>query len=178
MLFGLSTALTPPQTLLADGGAAPVIPPQPQPEPEPEPEPAPEPQPEPEPTLAPVLAALGARNGFAIDFRAGQMLINDAATPANAFLGDPAQRLTIWGADAYEVDPVRGLRIDAARDFSAALATSLFPYNASACTVYIKYRLNNVTTTTQRYLFMIDNDGTDRLAAYSAGGADFPLRHR
>jgi len=114
MLFGLSTALTP------------------------QPEPAPEPQPEPEPTLAPVLAALGARNGFAIDFRAGQMLINDAATPANAFLGDPAQRLTIWGADAYEVDPVRGLRIDAARDFSAALATSLFPYNASACTVYIR----------------------------------------
>jgi len=82
-----------------------------------------------------VFAMLGQRDGFAIDFVAKQMLINDAANPSNQYRGGPEQKLTKWGDDGYVFDPVRGLEIDAARDFSIALDTSLFPYNPQACTI-------------------------------------------
>jgi|GEM_PF-2453799 len=116
---------------------------------------------------------LGNRDGFAIDFRAGRMRINDSATPANNYNGDPVQKLTKWGADTYVVDPVRGLEINAARDFSIALETAIFPYNPQACTILVKYRLNATTSTEQRYLMMAKNTGTDRLATYAVAGENF-----
>ncbi len=120
-----------------------------------------------------VFDVLGTRDGFAIDFVAGQMKINDLATPANNFLGDPESKLTSFGADGFDYDPVRGLNIDASRDFSAALSTALFPFNPAACTVYAKYRVNASTSADQRYLFMTDNAGTDRFALYSVSGQPF-----
>lgn len=130
----------------------------------------PEPEPEPEPY---VFDVLGARDGFAIDFTAAKMRINDTSTPANAFEGDPATVLTIFGADALEIDPVKGLNVSAARDFSAAVSTSIFPYNASACTVYAKFYLNEVDSTEQRYVMMADNTGTDRFSLYAISGESF-----
>lgn len=125
-------------------------------------------------TPAPALfAMLGSRNGFAIDFVARQMKINDAVTPANSFTGDPETKLTVHGADGYSYDAVRGLEINAARDFSVALATSLFPYDPTACTVLVRYRLNAAASTDQRYLFMADNGGNDRLTTYSIPGEGF-----
>ena len=147
MIFGLSTGLTtlntPSQDVPVASGAAPVI------------------------------SALGSRDGFAIDFVRGQMRVNDSAQPLNDFSGAPEDRLTVFGADGYEYAAGKGLIIDPARDFSIALSTGLFPYNTAACTVYVKYWLNAPTSTTQRYLFMIDNAGVDRMATYAAGGQSF-----
>ena len=126
-------------------------------------------------SVAPIAAfsALGNRDGFAIDFRARSMRINDSGTPANNFVGDPVQKLTKWGADSFSFDPVRGLEINAARDFSIALDTTLFPFNPQACTVLIKYRLNAAASDEQRYLMMAKNSGVDRLATYATPGAPF-----
>ena len=120
-----------------------------------------------------VFAMLGDRDGFAIDFKTGEMRINDASNPANAFVGHPEARLTKWGSDPFQYDPVRGLEINASRDFSIALDTTLFPYNSQACTMYVKYRLNSVLTTEQRYLIMADNAGVDRFTFYAPSDRNF-----
>lgn len=134
--------------------------------------------PPPQPTNPPAdpfaFQVLGGRDGFAIDFVEGRMKINDRATPANAFDGDPEEKLTVFGSDPYAYDPALGLSIDAARDFSIALATDLFPYNPTALTVYAKYRLNAASLAEQRYLLMADNAGVDRFALYSVPGE--PMR--
>ncbi len=121
----------------------------------------------------PVFDVLGQRNGFAIDFVAREMRINDSVNPSNSYVGDPEARLTNFGSDPYEYDPVKGLKIDASRDFSIGLATSIFPFNPNACSVYAKFRLNAATSAEQRYVFMIDNAGTDRFALYSVPGQPF-----
>jgi len=54
-----------------------------------------------------VFAMLGQRDGFAIDFVAKQMLINDAANPSNQYRGGPEQKLTKWGVSA-ECDRLDG----------------------------------------------------------------------
>ncbi len=128
-----------------------------------------EPEPEPEPDL-PAFDILGPRNGFAIDFVAKRMKINDDITPANNFEGDPETKLTVFGTDDYLYDPTHGLSIDAARDFSIAMDTASIPYNGNACTVYAKYRLNSASSTEHRYLFMADNGGSDRFAMYAVNG--------
>ena len=120
-----------------------------------------------------VFSRLGNRNGFAIDFKSQQMTVRDSLNPANNFVGRPQDRLTKWGNDDWSIDPVRGLEISGARDFSIAVPTSSFPYNPEACTVYIKYRLNSATSTEQRYLVMADNAGTDRFATYAAANENF-----
>ena len=127
----------------------------------------------PEETQPYVFDVLGARNGFAIDFVAKTMRINDEITPSNAYEGDPEARLTKFGSDGYEYDPQKGLAIDAVRDFSIAMATGDFPYNADACTVYAKYFLNAASSAEQRYLFMADNTGDDRFAMYAVAGQPF-----
>ena len=119
---------------------------------------------------ASVLDALGGRDGFAIDFVNRRMAINDAGNAANAFVGDPEAKLTVFGSDPYLYAPGKGLVVDAGRDFSVALSTALFPYNPAACTVYVKYRLNAPTSGEQRYIFMADNAGTDRFATYAVAG--------
>lgn len=120
-----------------------------------------------------VFRTLGGRDGFAIDFINKKMLINDSSNPLNNFNGDPEQKLKKWGADGYRYDPVRGLEINATRDFSVALDTSLFPYNTQACTVMVKYRLNSTLSSEQRYLMMAKNSGTDRLATYAVADQNF-----
>lgn len=120
-----------------------------------------------------VFGLLGNRNGFAIDFVNKSMRINDAGNPLNGFVGDPEAKLTVFGNDGYQYDPVKGLAVDASRDFSVALSTALFPYNPAACTVYIKYTLNAANSADQRYLFMADNGGNDRFATYSTSGSGF-----
>ena len=120
-----------------------------------------------------VFNMLGQRDGFAIDFISQRMLINDAGNPINNFNGDPIAKLTKWGVDDFTFDPVKGLEINAARDFSIALDTTLFPYNPSACTIFVKYRLNASVSSEQRYLMMVDNAGTDRLANYAVAGQNF-----
>jgi len=63
-----------------------------------------------EPDL-PVFDVLGNRDGFAIDFIANQMKINHDEVPNNAFLGDPEDKLTNFGSDDFDYDPVRGLNV-------------------------------------------------------------------
>ena len=128
---------------------------------------------EPEVPEPAVFDVLGGRDGFAIDFVSRQMRINDRTTPANNFTGDPEDKLENLGSDPYQYDATRGLIIDAARDFSIALPTSLFPYNTSACTVYAKYRLNAADSSEQRYLFFAQNSGATRFATYTTSGAGF-----
>lgn len=116
---------------------------------------------------------LGDRDGFAIDFVTRRMRINDANAPVNSFEGDPEAKLVNWGSDGFSYDPVRGLEISAARDFSIALSTAAFPYNPSACTVYVKYRLNTTLSSEQRYLMMSKNSGVDRFAMYTVADQSF-----
>jgi len=123
--------------------------------------------------VPPAFDILGPRNGFAVDFIAKRMKINDDITPANVFDGDPEAKLTVFGTDPFAYDPAKGLVIDAARDFSIGLDTSIIPYNPMACTVYAKYRLNAAASADQRYLFMADNAGNDRFSLYSVSG---PMR--
>jgi len=125
-----------------------------------------------EPDL-PVFDVLGNRDGFAIDFIANQMKINHDEVPNNAFLGDPEDKLTNFGSDDFDYDPVRGLNVSAARDFSIGLSTNLFPFNPNACIVYAKYRVNAANSSAQRYLFMTDNAQVDRFAVYSVEGQPF-----
>ncbi len=120
-----------------------------------------------------VFSVLGAREGFAIDFVGGRMVVNDSANPANAFDGDPQGKLTVYGADPWLVDPVKGLDLSAARDFGVAMATAAFPYDPSAIHVYVRYTLNAADSTEQRYLFMVDNADADRFAMYTTSGAGF-----
>ncbi len=119
------------------------------------------------------ITALGARNGFAIDFVNDRMVINDALTPANAYDGSPVSKLTQYGVDAYEIDDVKGLNLSASRDFGIALATSLFPFNPGAIHVYARFELNAADHSDQRYLFMVDNAGNDRFAIYTTTGGPF-----
>ncbi len=119
------------------------------------------------------LAALAGRQGFAIDFINDRMIINDAATPANAFDGPPQTKLTQHGTDTWEVDPLRGLNLSASRDFSIALDTALFPFNTNAIHVFARFELNTADSLEQRYLFMVDNTGNDRFALYTTSGAGF-----
>lgn len=122
---------------------------------------------------SPILNALGARAGFAIDFVRGEMKINDPGNPANNYQGNPESKLTVFGNDPYLYDPVKGIALDAARDFSIALATNLFPYDPNACSVFVTYQLNAATSAEQRYIFMADNAGDDRFALYATSGAAF-----
>ena len=125
------------------------------------------------PADPPVFDVLGDRDGFAIDFVERRMRVNDRATPANQFDGDPETKLTIRGTDPYLYDPAKGLSIDGARDFSVALATSAFPHNPQATTVYAKFRLNSADSTEQRYVYLGENSGTGRFTLYSTPGANF-----
>lgn len=120
-----------------------------------------------------ILNALGSLPGFAIDFVSGQMKVNDPGNPANTYFGSPEAKLTKFGLDNYQYDPVKGIDLDASRDFSIALSTALFPYDPSACSVYVKYHLNASASANQRYLFMADNAGVDRFALYSVNGGPF-----
>ncbi len=120
-------------------------------------------------------SVLGGRDGFAIDFTAGRMVVNDSVTVANNFDGAPQAKLTKYGVDSWLVDPVRGLDISAARDFSVAMSTSAFPYDPTAIHVYARYTLNTADSLSQRYLFMVGNTGANRFAMYTTSGAGFRL---
>lgn len=122
-----------------------------------------------------VFAMLGARDGFAIDFTKGRMVVNDAANAANAFDGDPQAKLTTYGADAWQVDGGKGLNLSAARDFAIGMSTAAFPYDPTALHIYAKFTLNAVDSVDQRYLFLVDNVGNDRFAMYTTSGAGFRL---
>ena len=76
-----------------------------------------------------VFSALGKRDGFAIDFIHNRMVVNDAGNPSNTYDGDPQNKLTTYGADSWQVDPQKGLDLDAARDFAVAIAKANFPYD-------------------------------------------------
>ncbi len=117
-------------------------------------------------------AVLGTRNGFAIDFTNGRMVVNDAGNPANAFDGDPQAKLTVYGADSWVVD-AGGLNLSAARDFAVAMATDAFPYDPTALHIYARFTLNGADSADQRYLFMVDNSGNDRFAMYTTSGTGF-----
>lgn len=125
------------------------------------------------PAAPDVLNLLGSRDGVAIDFVNGVMKINDSANPGNAFLGNPETKLSNLGSDSFTYDPQHGVIIDAARDFSIALDTSLFPFSTTACTVYVRYRLNNLTNGNTRFLFMTDSSGPDRFATYALDNQAF-----
>jgi len=114
-----------------------------------------------------IFGMLGNRDGFAIDFRAQQMRINDAATPGNAFNGHPEDKLEKFGSDGYVYTPGKGIKLDPARDFGIGLSTSVFPFNTDACTVLIKYELTNDTGEADRYLFMTDRNDNDRFVVYA-----------
>lgn len=116
---------------------------------------------------------LGGRDGFAIDFIGNQMRINDRATLANNFTGNPETKLTKYGADPYLYDPVKGLALDSARDFGIAMATSLFPYNPAACTIYARFRLNAADSSAQRNIFYVEKGGINRFATYTTSGLGF-----
>lgn len=117
-------------------------------------------------------AALGARDGFAIDFTKNRMVVNDAGNPSNAFDGDPQAKLTVYGADPWVVD-AGGLNLSAARDFAVAMATNAFPYDSTALHIYARFTLNGADSADQRYLFMVDNSGDDRFAMYTTSGVGF-----
>lgn len=128
------------------------------------------------PVLSPgnkVFDVLSDRAGFAIDFASSRMVVNDPVNFGNAYDGDPQGKLDVYGSDAWEVDPIKGINLSASRDFAIALATSLFPYNPTAIHVYAKFTLNTADSADQRYLFMVDNAGNDRFAIYTTPGAGF-----
>ena len=122
-----------------------------------------------------VFAALGVRDGFAIDFIRNRMVVNDAGNPANAYDGDPQSKLATYGADGWLVDPQKGLDLGAVRDFAVAIAKADFPYDATGIHVYARYTLNAADGADQRYLFMIDNAGDERFAVYTTPGAGFRM---
>ena len=117
-------------------------------------------------------AVLGARDGFAIDFTKNRMVVNDTGNPANAFDGDPQTKLTVYGADPWDVG-AGGINLSAARDFAVAMATNAFPYDPTALHIYARFTLNGADSADQRYLFMVDNSGNDRFAMYTTSGAGF-----
>jgi len=118
-------------------------------------------------------SVLGSRNGFAIDFRTGKMVVHDSITHGNAYAGPPEGKLTKYGVDPWLIDPLMGLDLSAARDFSIAMATNAFPYDPGAIHVYARFRLNGADSLTQRYLFMVNNVGPNRFAVYTTSGAGF-----
>ena len=120
-----------------------------------------------------VFAMLGKRDGFAIDFTKGRMVVNDAGSPANAFDGDPKAKLTVYGADAWQVEGAKGLDLSAARDFAIAMPTAAFSYDPTALHIYVRFTLNATDSADQRYLFMVDNSGNDRFAMYTTSGSGF-----
>ncbi|OUS04436.1 hypothetical protein A9Q96_15965 [Rhodobacterales bacterium 52_120_T64] len=117
-------------------------------------------------------AALGARDGFAIDFTQNRMVVNDAGNPSNVFDGDPKAKLTVYGADPWVVD-TGGLDLSATRDFAVAMATNAFPYDPTALHIYARFTLNDADSVDQRYLFMVDNSGNDRFAMFTTSGVGF-----
>lgn len=119
-------------------------------------------------------SVLGARDGFAIDFTKNRMVVNDADNPANEFDGSPQSKLTVYGADPWQVD-AQGLNLSAARNFAIAMSTGAFPYDPTALHIYARFTLNAADSADQRYLFMVDNSGNDRFAMYTTSGAGFRL---
>lgn len=122
-----------------------------------------------------VFAALGARDGFAINFIKNRMVVNDAGNPSNAYDGDPQSKLTTYGADGWLIDPQKGLDLGAVRDFAVAIAKADFPYDATGIHVYARYTLNVADGADQRYLFMVDNASDGRFAVYTTPGAGFRM---
>jgi len=120
-------------------------------------------------------SVLGARDGFAINFVEGRIVVNDSGVPANNFDGDPQAKLMPWGTDPWLIDPVKGLDLSAARDFAVAMAIADFPYDPTAIHVYARFTLNAADSADQRYLFMVDNGGNDRFAMYTTSGANFRM---
>lgn len=119
-------------------------------------------------------SVLGSRDGFAIDFTKNRMVVNDANNPANEFDGNPQSKLTVYGADPWQVD-AKGFNLSAARDFAIAMSTGAFPYDPAALHIYARFTLNGADSADQRYLFMVDNSGNDRFAMYTTSGAGFRL---
>ena len=118
---------------------------------------------------------LGTRQGFAIDFINKRMIVNDAAVPANAFDGNPEEKLTKLGADPYLYDPQKGLDLSATRDFALSLPTASFPFNVNAIHVFARFRFNAADSAEQRYLLMVDNSGNDRFAMYTTAGVSLRM---
>ncbi len=119
------------------------------------------------------IALLGARDGFAIDFVGKRMVVNDSATPANAYDGDPEARLTRYGSQPYAYDPAKGLQLTAGRDFGIGMPVAAFPYDRTAIHVYARFTLDAADSADQRYLLMIANSGNNRFAYYTTSGAGF-----
>lgn len=97
----------------------------------------------------------GKTSGMAIDFRDGSMVIRDASTPSNNFVGRYLDKLTINGS--LPPDPLGALF---SNTNNATIAVSAMPFSATEGSLSIECTPNSIDDTVATPRVCSFNDGT------------------
>src|SRR5574343_765431 len=116
------------------------------------------------------LAAYNPDNAFALGISDNSLIIKDAGTPANSFggvfyTGSGYNKLTVTGA----LLPSAGGALFNAANF-ASIATTLFPYSATAGTLYVKAIQNSAAAITKAMAELHDGTAAERIGLYTFTG--------